>query len=974
MDPHPKRPLLRWLFRLSLAGAACLLGIAIGLVVGRKEIATRLANDFLADYRLEKARIHVAALERDHCEIVDVEIATDSAELSIERIVAQYSLNEVRENRRLGKLNIEGVKLSYDLTGPSTFDPQSLDSLIKEGLPFPLESLNIRQAGIELLMDFGTIVFDADLELWQENVSKIQGTLNARTPNESIELALAIEDTIDFDAEVAVDNLLTSLERYGIALEDYMILPEGSRIRTSDANARATGSFEGIEPKRIELETRLGPARLQDPLSDIAIASIEAKAAWKENALGDLSATLQIENARMESLRLGSSRIDVVSEDLQDWQGSMSETAWSVDETLSGAVQLETSLKLSGENSLESLRAKLDVPKLNYDAHSVEPFSLSLEGTLDRFILNTSALSSRQLPWLSLAPTRIELAALATQDATVTLNTTLSAKAAEEDSATPPPIEGSWKLAAHFSPNQDPQTLGLTLVPSTEDSLISTAGLQVAGNGSLEIEARHWARERELAAIATGSASGLQFDTPAFKASGLSLDASLETKPISLEELSSVIKTKEPKTLAQLLAEYISYRFELQGAQAMLGDALSLQWFAAGMESSATNDANQPLGSALHANIGIANAAQESLQQISLHGNLSSNLEDHSFQLAGNLLFEGETARFDMKQAIRFDDESLKAEGSFSIQDIRLISSDILTRYSPSMIGTAVSANIGIVGKSILENESLSIPAEISVEDGSLTQSANDVALKSIQGTIVFDSLLDATTLPSQVIQVANLNIGDIDATDLRVAFQLDESNRLIVEDARVQTFDGMLALEPFSLSLEDPQAAIILNFNRISVAPAIAMLDFFDGNVTGRLNGSLPISIVDGYPVLGEGFLELDPDSDARFSYNAQGYFTDEGGPDGTKKALGDKLLDRLELEPNGLLERALGNLTISDLRVDLFSKDLPDTPMRIQLAGIADAGNAEIPLNITTNVNGTVAELLNFLMRLDSLGLVTE
>lgn len=972
MDPHSKRPLLRWLFRLSLAGVACLLGIAIGIVVGRKEIATRLANDFLGNYGLEEARIHVAALERDHCEIVDVEVATDSAELSIERIVANYRLNEVRENQRLRKLNIEGVKLSYDLTGPSTFDPQSLDSLIKEGLPFPLEMLNIKRARIELLMDFGTIAFDADLELWQENVSKIQGILNARAPNESIELELAIEDTIDFEAKVSVDNLLASLERYGIALEDYMILPEGSSIRTSDANARATGSFDGTDPKRIEFETRLGPSRLQEPASDIAIESIDAKATWEENALGDLSANLKIENARLDSLLLSSSRIDVTSKDLQDWQGSISETAWSVDETLSGAVQLETSLKLSEDNSLESLRAKLDVPKLNYDAHSIEPFSLSLEGTLDRFILNTSALSSLQLPWLSLAPTRIELASFATQDATVTLNTTLSAK--DDDSASTPPIEGSWNLAAHFSPNQDPQILGLTLVPSIENSLISTAGFQVAGNGTLEIEAHHWARKRELAAIATGSASALKFDGPTFNASGLSLDASLETKPISIEELASVIKTKEPRALAQLLTEYISYRFELQGAQAELGDALSLQWFAAGMESSATNDANQPLGSALQANIGIANAAQESLQQISLQGNLSSNLEDHSLQLAGNLLFEGETARFDMKQAIRYEDENLKAEGSFSIQDIRLISSDILSRYSPSMIGAAVSANIGIVGQSILENESLSIPAEIRIEKGSLTQSANDVTLNSIQGTIAFESLLDATTFPSQVIQVAELNIGDIDATDLKVAFQLDDNNRLTVEDARVQTLDGTLALEPFSLSLEDPQAAIILNFNRISVAPAIAMLDFFDGNVTGRLNGSLPISIVDGYPVLGEGFLELDPDSDARFSYNAQGYFTDEASPDGTKKALGDKLLDRLELEPNGLLERALGNLTINDLRVDLFSKDLPDTPMRIQLAGIADTGNAEIPLNITTNVNGTVAELLNFLMRLDSLGLVTE
>ena len=327
-----------------------------------------------------------------------------------------------------------------------------------------------------------------------------------------------------------------------------------------------------------------------------------------------------------------------------------------------------------------------------------------------------------------------------------------------------------------------------------------------------------------------------------------------------------------------------------------------------------------------------------------------------------------------MQQSLRFDELGFSSHGSYSIQDIRLISSDILSRYSPTLIGSAVSANIGLEGELTLKGDSIDTPTVISITDGSLTQSANDVNLNSIQGNIAFDSLADLTTLPSQIISIADLQVGDIEASDLKVMFQLDTANRLIVEDARVQTFDGMLALEPFALSLEDPQAAITLNFNRISVAPAIAMLDFFDGTVTGRLNGSLPINIVDGYPVLGEGYLEVDPSSDAQFSYNAQGYFSNEDYPEGPKKALGDKLLDRLELEPNGLLERALGDLTISDLRVDLFSKDLPETPMRIQLAGIADAGNAEIPLNITTNVNGTVAELLNFLMRLDSLGLVTE
>jgi hypothetical protein len=151
-------------------------------------------------------------------------------------------------------------------------------------------------------------------------------------------------------------------------------------------------------------------------------------------------------------------------------------------------------------------------------------------------------------------------------------------------------------------------------------------------------------------------------------------------------------------------------------------------------------------------------------------------------------------------------------------------------------------------------------------------------------------------------------------------------------------------------------------------------MLDFFDGYVSGRLNGVLPIRIEDGYPIFGEGYLKLDPSEPAQLSYNATGFFTDQGSDPLAKKTLGDKLLERLKLEPNALLEDALESITIQKLRLDLFNKNLPNTPMRIQLEGTADTGNAQIPLNITTNVSGTEAELLNFLTRLDSLGLITD
>lgn len=973
MDSTFKRPLLRWLIRLSLGGAACLLGVAIGILVGRKEIANRIAHHYLGQAGLDQASLQVASLERDHCELAGLEIATDSATLNIDSIKATYDLSEAWKTHRLRRVQIDGVQLRYDLTGPSTFEPQAWDDLIKQGIPFPLERLEIDRAQIELLMDFGTIAFEVNLAFWLEAASKIQGSLIAYTPDESVDMEFSIEDTLDFQANASVNDLLPCLKRYGIDVEDYIILPEGSDLQAQNLALQTTGSFHGIQPQRIEFETRIGPVRIQDLQSDIAFDTIEAQGVWQGGALRKLSASLQIDKAQIETMRIGQSLVAIESKDLENWTAAMSETSWSANESLSGRLSMNAGLILSESNALENLRATLSLPQLNYDDIALEPFTLSLSGSLDRLEIISSRLASPQFPWLRLEPIQIDLAAIADPDAKVSLLTTLaSPESCALDSK--PPIEGSWALATSFEPNRDPQVFSLSLKPSSAEQLFKTDAIQAVGDGRLEIEARHWPQRGELDASLSASAMNLEIESPTASGSGLNLSAFLKSEAIPVERLWTALADSSRNELAQLVKEYASYHFNAQGAQADIGDSIALQWFAAGLSSTETVQTEKPISAQLNANIGIANAAQESLQQITLDGSLETNLEELSFQADGEFLFEGEPARFSVNQDLKFANSGLEVEGDYAIQNIRLINSDLLSRYSPSLIGSATSANIDVQGEIRLGQGTLSVPAAISISDGSLIQSANDVSLESIQSEIAFESLWDIATLPSQAIRIESLQIGDIDASDLQVAFQLDRHRNLIVEIARVQTFDGILALEPFSLSLEDPQAALTLTFERISVAPAIAMLDFFDGNVTGRLNGSLPISIVDGLPVLGEGFLELDPHSDARFSYNAQGYFTDVDDPNRPKKALGDKLLERLELEPNSLLERALGNLAISDLRVDLFNKNLPETPMRIQLAGVADAGNAEIPLNITTNVNGTVAELLNFLMRLDSLGLVAE
>jgi hypothetical protein len=68
-------------------------------------------------------------------------------------------------------------------------------------------------------------------------------------------------------------------------------------------------------------------------------------------------------------------------------------------------------------------------------------------------------------------------------------------------------------------------------------------------------------------------------------------------------------------------------------------------------------------------------------------------------------------------------------------------------------------------------------------------------------------------------------------------------------------------------------------------------------------------------------------------------------------------------------MAEKGLDNVQVETLTVDLFDPDYPSSPARIYLAGKALSEETEIPYFISTNINGTVAEVLNFLFRLSSL-----
>ena len=57
---------------------------------------------------------------------------------------------------------------------------------------------------------------------------------------------------------------------------------------------------------------------------------------------------------------------------------------------------------------------------------------------------------------------------------------------------------------------------------------------------------------------------------------------------------------------------------------------------------------------------------------------------------------------------------------------------------------------------------------------------------------------------------------------------------------------------------------------------------------------------------------------------------------------------------------------MQIRTMRIDLFDRDTPQTPIRIEFSGESNTPRARVPVNLVTNINGSIPEALNFLYRL--------
>jgi hypothetical protein len=187
------------------------------------------------------------------------------------------------------------------------------------------------------------------------------------------------------------------------------------------------------------------------------------------------------------------------------------------------------------------------------------------------------------------------------------------------------------------------------------------------------------------------------------------------------------------------------------------------------------------------------------------------------------------------------------------------------------------------------------------------------------------------------------------------LVFRAERLNRSLFEFELVEAsaLDGYLRIPPFRWDSVSRDLDPVLEIERIDLAAVARLLPRFDGSITGRLNGRIPVQVRAGRFSVGSSTLRLDRDRPARLRYPADGLLTRNAPPDSER-------YEQLEM-----IEEALEDLRLEELAVDLYPPDQPQTPVRLRLEGTFTSPKAIIPVKFNLNLNGDLEEVVRLLGR---------
>lgn len=226
------------------------------------------------------------------------------------------------------------------------------------------------------------------------------------------------------------------------------------------------------------------------------------------------------------------------------------------------------------------------------------------------------------------------------------------------------------------------------------------------------------------------------------------------------------------------------------------------------------------------------------------------------------------------------------------------------------------------------------------ISGGTLAFADDGPVIEGLTGDIRLSSLKTVQTAGFHRVTATRIKAFDVELTGMRFDYQLLATGDIRLRNVAMKALGGEVWLDPFALPAGNADYRFKVRAKKLDLAELAKLFPDFNGAVSGRLDGLLPMESVAGKIRPSRGGMYLTPRSKAKLKYDAGNAFS--AGVDPKSE----------EYRKMRMVEDSLRNLDLKVLSIRLFDPRDKDKAVVLRLEGQAAGVKGSPPIHL--NING--------------------
>ncbi len=183
-----------------------------------------------------------------------------------------------------------------------------------------------------------------------------------------------------------------------------------------------------------------------------------------------------------------------------------------------------------------------------------------------------------------------------------------------------------------------------------------------------------------------------------------------------------------------------------------------------------------------------------------------------------------------------------------------------LGRWLPAAVGITVNGTVALTGQARWGSAGPTATAMLTMRDGRLAQTAQQVTLDGIDIDLKMDDLMKLKSAPQQTVTIKTIQWGKLALQDFSMDYQTEPGQILFIEKSRFRWAGGVVNTQSLRLSPQTERYALTLFCDRLNLAQVLAQLGAAEAQGDGTVNGSIPLLFSKKKLIFEDGFLYSTP------------------------------------------------------------------------------------------------------------------